>query len=411
MLPVSLRSLTTRANRAAGHLAVTPLPAASCRVMLMAGVEATTPTAVQDARTGRALLLTSPPSPTSSFPPRPPQSSAFPHLPSPSPPSASGGGFSVSTGVVVGRWCRALVASSWGGFSVSTGVVVGRWCRVLVASSCCDFVFPHLRLPPPPISFPTRRLRGRILCIHGGGRGGSGGSCAAAAGSGVCSAVLVTLPPLTSAILPHLPSLSPPGGSGGGSSAAQEGGPLYPWVGGGSGACGCNSGGKSSVSTGVVVGIVLGAVVLLLGVVILAVFWYQRRRRAKAAAEKGATDEGDGGGSGAAGAAENGACSEGGGPRQQQFKEPNMKVEEMASKNHVNLVRLLGYCSHMDAATGAIEQILICEYMHNGDLEGWVGPGVAAPLNLRQHFVVLIGVAQGPQYLHSLIIHSHAPHS
>ncbi|CAI5534350.1 unnamed protein product [Closterium sp. Naga37s-1] len=51
------------------------------------------------------------------------------------------------------------------------------------------------------------------------------------------------------------------------------------------------------------------------------------------------------------------------------------QVEEMASKNHVNLVRLLGYCSHMDAATGGIEQILIYEYMHNGDLEGWVGPG------------------------------------
>ncbi|CAI5530331.1 unnamed protein product [Closterium sp. Naga37s-1] len=92
---------------------------------------------------------------------------------------------------------------------------------------------------------------------------------------------------------------------------------------------------------------------------------------------------------------------EGAGPRQQQRKEPQMKVEEMASKNHVNLVRLLGYCSHMDAAIGGIEQILIYEFMHNVDLEGWVGPGVAVPLNLRQRFDVLIGVAQGLQYLHS----------
>ncbi|CAI7781362.1 unnamed protein product [Closterium sp. NIES-53] len=619
MLPVSLRSLTTRANRAAGHLAVTPLPAASCRVMLSSKAshpfpffsfislpalsflsflcllprplspasflprfypqpvwlvwkqrlllrwfsssdlgdmedfgnsdDFTSPhlllpptlpspaSAFTTSAFSPSQLLTSPPSPTSSFSPRPPHSSAFPHLPSPSPPSASGGGS-----------------------SVSTGVVVGRWCRVLVASSSCDFVSPHLRLPPPPISFPTRRLRGRILCIHGGGRGGSGGSCGAAAGSGVCrccscdfaSPHLRNSPPLTISFPTRRLRgriLCIHGGGGGAvvtqkiltSSSSHLPLPPPPI----SFAPPGNSGGKSSVSTGVVVGIVLGAVLLLLGVVILAVFWYQRRRRAKAAAEKGATDEGKlrrgavaGSSAAAAGsgatsgvlvsekaqgkAAENqgatykesakagvapaaaaataavtpapgpdAAAAATGmgmrGPVQCQsyplsdvlwatnnwaeannigsggygvvykgvsphdptvlwavkratvfttddfrrevrgavrgvFKDmsphdPSLslppsplpppsplsprQVEEMASKNHVNLVRLLGYCRHMDTATGAIEQILIYEYMHNGDLEGWVGPGVAVPLNLRQRFDVLIGVAQGLQYLHS----------
>ncbi|CAI5998183.1 unnamed protein product [Closterium sp. NIES-65] len=81
-------------------------------------------------------------------------------------------------------------------------------------------------------------------------------------------------------------------------------------------------------------------------------------------------------------------------------------IEEMACKNHPHLVRLLGYCIHMDAATGAIEQILIYEFMHNGDLERWIGPGVVVPLNLQQRLDVLIGVAQGLQYLHSFnIVH------
>ncbi|CAI7738039.1 unnamed protein product [Closterium sp. NIES-54] len=82
------------------------------------------------------------------------------------------------------------------------------------------------------------------------------------------------------------------------------------------------------------------------------------------------------------------------------------EINEMACKNHGNLVSLLGYCIHMDAATGAIEQILIYEFMHNGDLERWIGPGVPVPLNLQQRLDVLIGVAQGLQYLHSFnIVH------
>ncbi|CAI5535626.1 unnamed protein product [Closterium sp. Naga37s-1] len=47
----------------------------------------------------------------------------------------------------------------------------------------------------------------------------------------------------------------------------------------------------------------------------------------------------------------------------------------MATKNHLNLVRLLGFCKDYDAATGHMEQILVYEFMENGDLEAWIGPG------------------------------------
>ncbi|CAI5482257.1 unnamed protein product [Closterium sp. Yama58-4] len=78
----------------------------------------------------------------------------------------------------------------------------------------------------------------------------------------------------------------------------------------------------------------------------------------------------------------------------------------MATKHHPNLVRLLGYCIDVDVAAERTEQIVIYEFMENGDLEQWIGPGVPTPLTLRQRIDVLIGVAQGLQYLHSFnIVH------
>ncbi|CAI5963778.1 unnamed protein product [Closterium sp. NIES-65] len=53
------------------------------------------------------------------------------------------------------------------------------------------------------------------------------------------------------------------------------------------------------------------------------------------------------------------------------------EINEMASKHHPNLVRLLGYCIEVDKAAESTEQILIYEFMDNGDLErpgGWVLP-------------------------------------
>ncbi|CAI6008429.1 unnamed protein product, partial [Closterium sp. NIES-65] len=108
-------------------------------------------------------------------------------------------------------------------------------------------------------------------------------------------------------------------------------------------------------------------------------------------------------------------------------------VNEMASKHHPHLVRLLGFCIDVNKATEQTEQILIYEFMPNGDLERWLGPGrpspqhltafssssprvafvpsfpaaaAAQPLSLLQRVEVMIGVAEGLQYLHSFgIVH------
>ncbi|GJP37510.1 hypothetical protein CLOM_g21907 [Closterium sp. NIES-68] len=82
------------------------------------------------------------------------------------------------------------------------------------------------------------------------------------------------------------------------------------------------------------------------------------------------------------------------------------EIHEMASKHHPNLVRLLGFCLDMDVVNERTEQILIYEYMVNGDLEKWVGPEAPKCLTLSQRFNILIGAAHGLEYLHSFgIVH------
>ncbi|CAI5955933.1 unnamed protein product, partial [Closterium sp. NIES-65] len=82
------------------------------------------------------------------------------------------------------------------------------------------------------------------------------------------------------------------------------------------------------------------------------------------------------------------------------------EINEMASKHHPNLVRLLGFCVDMDVVNERTEQILIYEYMLNGDLETWVGPDAPRFLTLSQRFAILIGAAHGLEYLHSFgIVH------
>ncbi|CAI5505671.1 unnamed protein product [Closterium sp. Naga37s-1] len=83
------------------------------------------------------------------------------------------------------------------------------------------------------------------------------------------------------------------------------------------------------------------------------------------------------------------------------------EVEEMASKSHPNLVRLLGYCVDMDMTTEHHEQIVIYEICANGDLEKYLTGGPKkGTLTLQQRMDVLVGVARGLEYLHQFdIVH------
>ncbi|CAI5974032.1 unnamed protein product [Closterium sp. NIES-65] len=57
-------------------------------------------------------------------------------------------------------------------------------------------------------------------------------------------------------------------------------------------------------------------------------------------------------------------------------------VKEMATKNHPNLVRLVGYCLDFSPVTERMEQIVIYEFMPHGDLEHWIGPCNFSPLQI-----------------------------
>ncbi|CAI5955743.1 unnamed protein product, partial [Closterium sp. NIES-64] len=53
------------------------------------------------------------------------------------------------------------------------------------------------------------------------------------------------------------------------------------------------------------------------------------------------------------------------------------EIEHMASKNHPCLVRLLGFCHDYNPRTQRMEQIVIYEFMDNGDLSQWTKPGMS----------------------------------
>ncbi|CAI5468257.1 unnamed protein product [Closterium sp. Yama58-4] len=82
------------------------------------------------------------------------------------------------------------------------------------------------------------------------------------------------------------------------------------------------------------------------------------------------------------------------------------EVSEMATKNHPNLVRLVGYCLDFSPVTERMEQIVIYEFMPNGDLEHWIGPSAKQTLTMRQRLDILIGTARGLEYLHEFgVVH------
>ncbi|CAI5489940.1 unnamed protein product, partial [Closterium sp. Naga37s-1] len=76
------------------------------------------------------------------------------------------------------------------------------------------------------------------------------------------------------------------------------------------------------------------------------------------------------------------------------------EVQQMADKNHPNIVRLLGFAVGGDMRTRP-EQILIYEFVSNGDLDQSIKNEASFSLSFQQRLDILIGAARGFEYLHS----------
>ncbi|GJP43134.1 hypothetical protein CLOM_g2627, partial [Closterium sp. NIES-68] len=76
------------------------------------------------------------------------------------------------------------------------------------------------------------------------------------------------------------------------------------------------------------------------------------------------------------------------------------EVRQIADKNHPHIVRLLGFSIGGDMRTRP-EQVLIYEFVPNGDLEMWISTQAPFHLSLKQRLDILIGAARGLEYLHS----------
>ncbi|GJP85435.1 hypothetical protein CLOP_g15541 [Closterium sp. NIES-67] len=76
------------------------------------------------------------------------------------------------------------------------------------------------------------------------------------------------------------------------------------------------------------------------------------------------------------------------------------QVAAMARLQHPCLVPLLGYCIDYNEASKQMEQIIVSQFMPNGDLSHWTKPGAKA-ISLRRRLAVLIDVAGGLKHLHS----------
>ncbi|GJP56744.1 hypothetical protein CLOM_g15796 [Closterium sp. NIES-68] len=76
------------------------------------------------------------------------------------------------------------------------------------------------------------------------------------------------------------------------------------------------------------------------------------------------------------------------------------EVRAMATLRHENLVRLLGFCVDMNVESGRQEQVLVYEYVDNGDLKHHIH-NAKSPLTFHQRLRLAQGAAEGLAYLHS----------
>ena len=84
-------------------------------------------------------------------------------------------------------------------------------------------------------------------------------------------------------------------------------------------------------------------------------------------------------------------------------KQFRAEVSPIGTIQHVNLIRLLGFCSEKST------RILVYEYMPNGSLERNIFASTPVELRWNVRFQIALGIAKGLSYLHeecrSCIIH------
>ncbi|RLM93915.1 hypothetical protein C2845_PM08G14320 [Panicum miliaceum] len=70
------------------------------------------------------------------------------------------------------------------------------------------------------------------------------------------------------------------------------------------------------------------------------------------------------------------------------------EVNTLGLIQHVNLVRLVGFCS-----SGGDEKMLVYEYMPNGSLDSYLFGGSPCP-SWHDRYAIMLGFARGLSYLH-----------
>ncbi|KAK3137461.1 hypothetical protein QOZ80_5BG0452520 [Eleusine coracana subsp. coracana] len=77
--------------------------------------------------------------------------------------------------------------------------------------------------------------------------------------------------------------------------------------------------------------------------------------------------------------------------REKQFR---AEVSSIGLIQHINLVKLIGFCCDGD------NRLLVYEHMSNGSLDGHLFKSTAAVLNWNTRYHIILGVARGLSYLH-----------